>query len=317
MISIVTPSYNVERYIAEAIESVLAQSISDWELIVVDDGSTDRTREIVQSYCNTDCRIRLVEAKHGGVSAARNLGLMHARFEWIALLDSDDAFLPEKLKVQLAEATEGSDVVLWGTYAYNMGEDGVVFDVARDGPTSRKHFEYLWNSGGIVMLKNSSALFKKSLAVKLGGFDSTYDSAEDTELWNRMATFGPVVVIPKPLIKYRYHSSSLSVSKMEFQHTCVQFIRNRNRRRVQRKDLQFDEFLRLYAKRNPLLKWYDNRSMKSNCFWRNSGIMFTNKRKQEGLRWLALAFLNHPPMIAWRLARKIWKRFERDPNLVS
>ncbi len=317
MISVVTPAFNAEKYIGQAIESVQSQGLDVWEMIVVDDGSNDRTRAIIRSYAEKDARVRLIECHHGGVSQARNVGLSAARYEWIALLDADDVFLPGKLKKQLEAAAREPDVVLWGTYAYNIGEQGAIYDVVRDGPASRVAFEKLRRTGDVIMLKNSSTLFRRTFALELNGFDSRFDSAEDTDLWNRMAEHGPVMVIPEPLILYRFHPQSLSVRKMEHQYACVQFIRARNRKRLQQEDLQLSEFMANYGARNPIIKWLDRCTMLSNTYWRNAGIMLSNERRLAGVYWLTRSYVANPFMITCRLARKLSTKLTSHEHLPS
>ena len=316
MVSRVTPAFNADKYIGQAIESVQSQGLDEWEMIVVDDGSTDRTRDIVREYSRMDSRIQLVENHHGGVSKARNTGIGLARYDWIALLDADDVFLPTKMQKQLDAARRNPDVVLWGTYAYNIGEKGTLCDIAHDGPPNLAAFEKLRRSGGVIMLKNSSTLFRRDFALRLGGFDSQYDSTEDTELWNRMAEHGPILVIPEPLILYRFHQQSLSVKKMAFQYACVAFIRARNRKRLAGQDLELSEFMAAYESRNPVLKWIDRCTMLSNTYWRNAGIMISNQNRTKGVYWLTRSFIANPFMISWRIARKIGIRLtsNKKPN---
>ena len=308
MFSVITPAYNAEKYIAQAIESVQAQGFDTWEMIIVDDGSTDRTREVISQYSNRDPRIRLIQNDHGGVSLARNTGVKLAKYEWIALLDADDAFCPHKMKKQLDASRKDPDVVLWGTYAYNVGEKGNVFDVNEDGPHSRDAFHRIRKAAGVVSLKNSSALFRASLFRTLGGFDSQYDSTEDAELWSRMADFGTVLVIPEPLILYRFHSQSLSVRKMRFQYECTRFILARNKKRQVGEDLLLNDFIAAYRSRPIVAKLVDSSIMNSNAFWRYAGIRFTNGQIPRGLGWLSIAFLTNPPMISWRFILKLGRR---------
>ncbi|TFH30764.1 MAG: glycosyltransferase family 2 protein, partial [Deltaproteobacteria bacterium] len=102
IVSAMMPAHNVEKYIGEAIESVLAQTFGDWELIVVDDGSTDRTPEIIREYARKDFRIRAHFMEHGGRGSARNLCLEHSRGRYIAVCDSDDISLPRRYEKEVA-----------------------------------------------------------------------------------------------------------------------------------------------------------------------------------------------------------------------
>jgi len=314
MFSVITPAYNAEKYIAEAIESVQAQGLETWEMIIIDDGSTDGTREIVAKFAAADPRIKLIQNNHGGVSHARNTGVKQAKFEWIALLDADDVFCPNKMKKQFEALANDPDVALWGTYAYNIGEDGKIFDVCEDGPTSHAAFQLLRKSAGIVSLKASSALFRAELFHQLGGFDSQYDSSEDAELWNRMAEHGSVLVLPEPLVLYRFHANSISVRKMRFQYDFTRFLRARNKRKLMGEDLILADFMRVYEARSVFAKMFDWSIMHSNAYWRLAGIQLTNGRKVKGAGMLALAFLTSPPMITWRILRKLVgrSRFSRS-----
>ena len=309
MFSVITPAYNAEKYIAEAIESVLAQGLDVWEMIVIDDGSTDGTREVVAQFAARDPRIKLIQNDHGGVSHARNTGIMLAKYEWIALLDADDVFCPGKMKKQLEASERNPEVVLWGTYGYNIGESGKIFDVCKDGPASVEEFQRIRNKAELISLKNSSTMFRASFFRELGGFDSKYDSTEDAELWNRMADHGTVLVIPEPLILYRFHSQSLSVRKMQFQYDCTRFLLARSKKRQMGQELTLEEFMVSDQARSILLKWADWSTMYSNAYWRYAGIRFANGENVTGLGWLLRALVTNPPMIVWRMYRKLAARF--------
>ncbi len=114
MISVIIPAYNAQAYLRECLESVLAQSFSDWEAIIVDDGSTDSTREIAAGFTVRDSRFRLVSTPNGGLSSARNAGIAEARGQWLTYLDSDDTLYPDALVKLMAATTENVDIVVAG-----------------------------------------------------------------------------------------------------------------------------------------------------------------------------------------------------------
>jgi len=122
MISVIIPAYNAQAYLRECLESVLAQSFSDWEAIIVDDGSTDSTREIAAGFTVRDSRFRLVSTPNGGLSSARNTGIAEARGQWFTYLDSDDTLYPDALARLMAAATENVDIVVAG---FNRDRDAV------------------------------------------------------------------------------------------------------------------------------------------------------------------------------------------------
>lgn len=132
MITIITPAYNAENYLCETIESVLKQSYEDWELIIVDDCSTDYTNVIAKGYADKDPRIRVIKApKNGGVAAARNIGLENATGEYIAFVDSDDLWKPDKLEKQLTFMKEKGCVLSYTDFQKFNTEDGSLGKVMR------------------------------------------------------------------------------------------------------------------------------------------------------------------------------------------
>lgn len=116
LVSIITPLYNGEKYVAQTIESVLAQTYTDWEMIVVNDGSKDRSEEIVQAYAEKDPRIKLFSQPNGGSASARNNGIRRAAGQYIALLDADDLWEPFFLEAQLALMKEKNAILVYGSH---------------------------------------------------------------------------------------------------------------------------------------------------------------------------------------------------------
>lgn len=118
LVSVIMPSYNAEKYIDEAIRSVIAQTYTNWELFVIDDGSTDGTARIAQSYAEKDSRVIFRQNSHNmGTANTRNIGIRLANGEWIATLDSDDIWHPEKLEIQLKKAQETGALFLYSSYS--------------------------------------------------------------------------------------------------------------------------------------------------------------------------------------------------------
>ncbi len=316
MISIVTPAYNAEKFIAATIESVQSQSIQDWEMIVVDDQSKDRTREIVLEKSKLDSRIRLVDNPSKGVSNTRNTGIRQAQYEWIALLDADDLFLPSKLEQQLAAAREHPDVIVWGTFAHNAGADGKVFDVACDGPPSIDAYHASRRRNQVILLKTSTTMFRKEHALEVGGFDPNYDGIEDIEFWSRLAELGPIVTLPEPLIIYRFHPNSLTVHMIRNQIVSIRFLAERRARRLRGEDISYAAFVERDRHRNPLARLATELNIYAFAYWRKAGLMFTNGRWVPGLGCLLVSFLSNPFVIGYRMVRKVYRplarRFRRD-----
>ena len=185
-VSVVIPTYNRAHLLARAIHSVLTQTFSDFELIVVDDGSTDHTVEVVQGV--RDCRIRLVRLdRNCGAGRARNAGIQTARGEWVAFLDSDDEWLPRKLELQMARLYSSDDPRSTVVYCLCDLYDG---STKRTIPSPGELHE-----GDIFdhLLMNrrpptaSAFIVKRSPLLAVGGFDEGFPASHDIDLWLRLA----------------------------------------------------------------------------------------------------------------------------------
>ena len=122
-ISVIVPVYNVEKYLSRCIESILSQTFTDFELLLIDDGSTDRSGEICDEYAKKDTRIRVFHTKNRGVSAARNLGLDNAKGEWISFVDSDDWVEDDYLRTLFHEAKLNKDSIVWQSFFIEIEHD--------------------------------------------------------------------------------------------------------------------------------------------------------------------------------------------------
>lgn len=208
VISILMAAYNAARIIEEAITSVLCQSFGAFELIVIDDCSTDLTREIVKKLQEKDDRIILLsQDKNSGVSAARKRGLEIARGEWIAILDSDDQWEPEKLEKQL-QLSEKTGAKLVFTSSGFMDEQGKRIDWILHAPKRLNYRKLLRQN----LASNSSVLVKKELYEKY--YSSGDNMHEDFATWLRITKSGiDAYGIDEPLLIYRLSSSSKSGDK--------------------------------------------------------------------------------------------------------
>jgi glycosyltransferase involved in cell wall biosynthesis len=200
LISAVIPSYNYGRFVCDAAQSALAQTYAPIEVIVVDDGSTDDTRERLEPYSD---RIRYIYQENGGLSAARNTGIREARGEWIALLDADDLWHPQKLAVQLqaARAVPGSGLI--GAMPAEMFPQILPAEPVVKRLTVR---DLLLS----VPFGPSSALIRKKAFEKVGAFDESLKSVEDRDMWLRLAVHVPCIQVASPCWLYRSHGDQMS-----------------------------------------------------------------------------------------------------------
>lgn len=207
-VSVVIPAYNAAHLLSEAIDSVRSQTFTDWELWIVDDGSTDNTQEIVDRYCRKDERIQLVTQKNSGVSSARNLGVARSQGELIAFLDADDRWLPEKLRVHVEFMNSRPEVGVSFARVEFLTVDGI--------PTNKRTNCSLINLSAADFLytnptvTTSNVVVRRELFEKLQGFDQTINYSEDIELLFRSVHYSGVEGIDRVLVRYRVHNTGLS-----------------------------------------------------------------------------------------------------------
>ena len=227
MISIITPIYNGQAFLKETIETVLNQSYSNWELLLIDDGSTDNSKAICETYCKKDNRIKYHYKPNGGQASARNLGINKAKGEWIALLDADDLWHPTKLEKQIKTTELYPEVTLCftNTLAFEKNIDNILYtnDKYEYGLLSKEFFKNLYIGSYI---SNSSLLIKKEIIKDIGGFDENDElrGVEDWDLLLRLAmqkkrVFG----LNQRLLYYRIHNGGIHLqnSRMFIGKTIV------------------------------------------------------------------------------------------------
>ncbi len=213
-ISVIIPAYNAERTIRQTIESVQRQTFQDFELIVINDGSKDRTVELVQSI--QDERLKIFSYENGGLPVARNRGISRATGEFIAFLDADDLWTPDKLELQLTalkQHPEAGVAYSW-TYFMDVNEQGeaVSFLPSPQYSFEGNVYEKLLVSDFIH--SGSNTLIRRQAIASAGEFDPTLKSCEDWDYWLRLATCWHFVVVPKHQIFYRRTPGAMS-SKVE------------------------------------------------------------------------------------------------------
>lgn len=184
--SVIIPLYNKERFVARCIHSVLTQTRQDFEIVVVDDGSTDRGAEVVRAM--KDSRIRLIRKANGGASSARNRGALEASFDLLAFLDADDEYLPRHLEVVEELAVRYPQAGAYGTACWFLKANGWVRYVANRRALNGRHEGMVTNffCGGHI-LWCCSGVVRKDVFYRLGGFDPQLKNGQDQDLWFRVA----------------------------------------------------------------------------------------------------------------------------------
>ncbi len=209
-ISVIIPAYNAEKTILETISSVQQQTFSDFELIVINDGSTDRTLELLNTV--KDARLQIFDYPNGGLAVVRNRGLTHATGDFIAFLDADDLWTPDKLELQLAALQQNPEAGVSYSWAYYMDEKGE--SIHADAPIFFAGNVYAQLLVRDFIVSGSNCLIRRQAVESVGEFDTEVSGSDDWDYWIRLAQNWPFAVVPELQIFYRQTSGSIS-SKVE------------------------------------------------------------------------------------------------------
>ncbi len=210
IISVVVPAYNSQRTILETINSVLEQSFTDFELIVINDGSTDGTLELLSNI--KDARFKVYSYPNGGLPVARNRGIVRATGEFVSFIDADDLWTPDKLELQLQALQQNPQAGVAYSWTICMGNNGNSFH-----PGVSESFQgnvYPKLLVGNFIGSGSNVLLRREAIESVGYFDESLKSCEDWDYWLRLAPKWEFVVVPEPQIIYRLSSGAMS-SKLD------------------------------------------------------------------------------------------------------
>ncbi|MFB2837627.1 glycosyltransferase [Floridanema evergladense] len=220
IISVIIPTYNAEKTIQKTIESVLNQTFTNFELIIINDGSQDATREILSRIL--DSRLKVFSYPNAGLAASRNRGIYHASSQYISFLDADDLWTPDKLEAQLQALQNNSQAAVAYSWTDCIDESGQFL---------RRGY-YISASGNVykkLLLTNflengSNPLIRKEAFDKVGGFDESLNSAEDWDMYLRLAACYNFVAVSSVQILYRISATSMSTNVSRMETACLQVI---------------------------------------------------------------------------------------------
>jgi len=287
LVSVVMPVYNTERFVAQAIESILRQTFTDFEFIIVDDGSTDQTPEIVRSF--TDERIVLEQLKSNqGVIKAFEHGIHKARGKWIARMDADDVSFPERLSVELDFLNRHPECVLVGSLFHIISPAGKIL-MRKDNPQSG--WKYLTKEMFTLdkrKFADPSVMFLRKAALDVGLFDE--DINVEAPLWYKLMRVGKVVELYKPLHLYRIVLNSITKKHRE-----------ESRRKMYKKlRLRYD------PENAPKHESWDSSTWPTEKAWRTSSI----------IQAMRMCCVTGDRQTAWKIFKAIQPEFGLDPVLL-
>jgi glycosyltransferase involved in cell wall biosynthesis len=204
------PVYNAVRFVGEAVESILGQTLGDFEFLIIDDGSTDGSRRILEGYASRDRRIRLASRPNTGYLVALNEMLAIARGEFLARIDADDIALPERFERQVEYLRSHPEVLALGSRILVIDHEGDPLEercrVQTHEEIDRAHLEPSTSMG----LCHPAVMMRTETLRRVGGYRAEYYPSEDGDLWLRLAEIGRLANLPEVHLKYRLHPQSIT-----------------------------------------------------------------------------------------------------------
>ncbi|MBD3883572.1 glycosyltransferase [Phormidium tenue FACHB-886] len=214
-ISVLMSVYNSERYLREAVESILRQTFTDFEFLIVDDGSTDRSLDILQAYAAQDPRIVLISRENRGLTQTLNELVSRSSGKFLARMDADDVALPERFADQVAFLNQHPQVVCLGTAQEWIDGEGEILmhcSPAADNDEIQAHM-----LAGRNYFCHPSVMMRRQAVVTVGGYDISLQSAQDLDLWLKLGEIGKLANLQKVLMRYRIHAGSVTEKRIKQQ----------------------------------------------------------------------------------------------------
>jgi len=300
LVSVIIPAYNAQAFLRATLDSVLKQTYDNLEVVVVDDGSTDDTAAIAQAYAGRDGRLRLVSKVNGGVSSARNAGIAEARGDYVAFLDADDVWHPEKIAAQMQVLRPGGREAYVAAFSLHLriDNDGRVIGKSRSWPFDE------FNLPAHIVLRpvgnGSSLIVRRDAAICAGGFDEDYvtrgaGGCEDFDFELRIAAQYPIACVRQYHVGYRVYDGNMSSDSPKMARAIHETL---------------DRHLALHSELSPwcrkmaLLKGYEysvsilRPHNKAECLRHLQAMMRVDMGR-------ALGF------VAWDMSRRAWRKVKR------
>lgn len=222
-VTVLMAVYNGEKYVRQSVDSVLAQTLLDFEFLLIDDGSTDTTPQLLRDYALSDHRIKLISGANKGLTKCLNEGLQLARAPYVARMDSDDICLPDRLQKQRDFLDARPDILLVGSQVELMDPQG-----APIGPKTALVLDADAIDSALLVkgwpVVHPSVMMRRDAVLQIGGYCEKYVTNQDHDLFLRLAEIGPLANLPDVLLRYRQHFESISLARTKQQGDTVEGI---------------------------------------------------------------------------------------------
>jgi glycosyltransferase involved in cell wall biosynthesis len=218
-LSVLMSVYNGDRFLKAAMDSILNQTFRDFEFLIIDDGSTDQSAQILQAYADQDSRVRVIRQANQGLTQSLNRLIHEAQGEFLARMDGDDVAMPERFARQVAFLRQHPQVVCVGTGQQWIDEDDV--PLMEWSPTADPQELQALLLSGQTHICHPSAMMRRAAVRAVGGYDTQFRAAQDLDLWLRLGEVGDLSNLPDILLAYRVHTHSVSERRVKQQTECV------------------------------------------------------------------------------------------------
>jgi glycosyltransferase involved in cell wall biosynthesis len=305
-LSILLPVYNGMQWLEEAVDSVLFQSYPHWELLAIDDGSTDGSKEVLDRYAAGDDRIRVLSHPNWGMGASLNHAIEEASHDWLVRMDADDVMLPHRLERQVAFIQANPDVGVASCLVEYIDGTGNVIGKYTSELTTREAYIQQRDANVLIGFHHPGVIMRRDLVREVGGYRPEYWSADDLDLWNRIAELDTMILVqPEYLMQYRVHGSSVSHAKARDQHLKVRWVRhNMLARRAGSPELSLDTFIEQQEGGSWLQRANRHRQESGMIYYKSATLHYSSGDKPRTLLKLAAATLMNPTYTAREVNKK-------------
>lgn len=309
-VTVIMPVYNAEPYVSAAIESVLNQTHTSFEFIIVNDGSTDGGPDILRRFAEKDSRIILVEQANRGASSARNAAVKRATTEWVFQIDADDLMHRNRIERQLAFLADNPDLKVASCFGYYVNDAGRRCGRITHDLTTREKLDWYLRHDEVIGIMNPGVVFSREVFDRVGGYRPHIFPAEDTDLWNRVAETGaPILVQPEYLMDMHIHPGSTTGRDFMASRARYEWVREMMRRRRRGEPEPSWEAFESQWHAAPLLSRVNRRrkTEAKRCF-RQAGVDWAQGHGISAVFHLTAAILLQPAYALPRLRERIWWR---------
>jgi glycosyltransferase involved in cell wall biosynthesis len=306
-VTVLMPVYNGSEFLALAIESVLRQTHADLELIVINDGSTDQSKPIAESFAQADPRVKVFSTPNQGVAKAMNLGLQLAKTEWIAVMHADDIMYRHRLESQLMFVADHPELSFASSSVHHIDAAGRVIGHDNSKLTTPEAVDAQFEAGEPIGFVHPAVIFKKSAVLEVGGYRQQFWPAEDLDLWNRMLESGHKLLIqPEHLISYRIHGKSASIASARVTRFKVRWIQDcMNRRRSGGSELSEKAFINQEREMGLLAIANRERKDTARIFYKSAVFHFAKRSYMKTALNAFVAVFLRPVLMAREITSKL------------